>query len=219
MTTLATSLVPIDVENLRTRYLSLMPKIETHARIYFRHVRCPDGREDVVQEAIALTWKWFLRLSERGKDPGRFVTALARYAAAAVKCGRRLTGQERARDVMSAVAQRRHGFRLERLPASTRTALEDLYGEPNGQRHLDEFEERLVDNTRTPVADAAAFRLDFPAWLVRQTERDRRIIADMMRDERTLDLAHKYGVSPGRIAQLRRAYHTDWRHFHGELET
>src|SRR5262249_46030545 len=113
-------------------------------------------------------------------------------------------------------AQRRHGFTVERLPLSTRIALEDLYGDPQGQRHLDAYEERLVDNIHTPVAEAAAFRVDFPEWMKRQTERDRRIIGDVSRAGRTCDLAHKYGVSPGRVAQWRQKFQHDWQRFHGE---
>ena len=216
MLALATPSVPVDVDALHACYLTLLPRIETHARIYFRHLKCPDRREDAVQDTIGLAWKWFVRLAERGKDATRFPLALARLAARAVKCGRKVTGQERAKDVMSRAAQQRHGFSVERLPVSTRTSLEDLCGNPDGQRHLDEYEERLTDNTQTPVDESAAFRVDFPDWLYRQSERDRRIIRDMMRDERTRDLAHKYGVSPGRVSQWRRQYQQDWNRFQGE---
>jgi hypothetical protein len=44
----------------------------------------------------------------------------------------RLCGQERSEDVLSFVAQRRHGFRVERLPASTRSPHEHLYADPHG---------------------------------------------------------------------------------------
>jgi hypothetical protein len=37
--------------------LELLPAIETHARIYFRHLRCPGRKEDAVAEAVALSWK------------------------------------------------------------------------------------------------------------------------------------------------------------------
>jgi hypothetical protein len=47
----------------------MLPRIELHGRIYFRHVRCPHRRADCVAVMVALCWKWFLRLVERGKDP------------------------------------------------------------------------------------------------------------------------------------------------------
>jgi hypothetical protein len=129
-----------------------------------------------------------------------------------------VTGTERAKDVMSPAAQQRHGFTVESLPMSTRNSLENVYAKPHGQREMDAMEERLHDNTRTPVDEAAAFRIDFRSWLAQQSERDRRIIDAMVRDERTLDLARMFGVTPGRIPQLRRAYHTDWRRFQGDIE-
>jgi hypothetical protein len=217
MIALATPSVSHDLDALHARYLALLPRIETHARIIFRHLKSPDRREDAVQETIAIAWKWFVRLAECGKDPAQYPSTLASLATRAVKCGRRVTGQERAKDVMSPAAQRRHRFRVESLRTSTRKSFEDVYTDPRGQREMDAMEERLRDNTRTPVDEAAAFRIDFPAWLVRQSERDRRIIGAMVRDERTLDLAHMFGVSPGRIAQLRRAYHADWQRFHGDI--
>jgi hypothetical protein len=78
---------------------------------------------------------------------------------------------------------------------------------------MDMFEERLADNSVTPVPDQVAFRIDFPAWCRTRTERDRRIIHDMACNERTTNLARKYGVSPARISQLRRDYHEEWNRF------
>ena len=138
---------------LHARFLRLLPKLETHARIAFRGVRCPVQQEDRVQECVALAWKWFLRLSEQGKDVLDFPMAFAALLARAVRCGRKLCGQERAGDVLSFVAQARHGFRVERLPATTRSPHEHLYAYPYGQTLLDAFEERLRDNTLTPVPD------------------------------------------------------------------
>ena len=51
----------------------------------FEHAR----REEVIQEMVALCWKWFVRLAERGRDATRFPSALATYAAKAVRSGRR----------------------------------------------------------------------------------------------------------------------------------
>lgn len=65
----------------------------------------------------------------------------------------------------------------------------------------------------TPVPDQAAFRIDWRAWLKTRTERDRRIIADLLAGERTLDVSHKFGMSPGRVSQLRQEFHQDWERF------
>ena len=201
---------------LHATFQSLLPRLETHAAIYFRSIRCPDTRADKIAESVALAWKWLLRLHERGKDVNQFTMVFVFLVARAVKSGRRLTGQERARDVLSSRAQRKHGFAVEPLPSSTRRPFDDFYGTVHGQQALDAFEERLSDNTMTPPPDAAAFRIDFPDWLRTRTDRDRRIIDDMICDERTLDLARKHGISPARVSQLRREFMEDWERFCGE---
>ena len=78
------------------------------------------------------------------------------------------------------------------------------------------LEEALHDNTRSPVPDQVAFRFDFPAWLNTLSERDKRVVEDLMVGERTLDVARKHGLSPGRVSQLRREFMTGWRHFCGD---
>jgi hypothetical protein len=202
---------------LHTHFLAILPRIETHARIRFRHLRCPGRRDDAIAEVVAVCWKWYLRLVEQGKDIDEFVTAFADYAVRHVRSGRRLCGQERARDAMSALAHQQHGFRVEALDGSTRRDFGALHADPQGQDYQDAFEERLADNTVTPPADQAAFRIDYPVWLSRLGMRNRVIAEDMTLELGTLELADKHQVSPGRISQLRREFHTDWQHFCGDL--
>lgn len=54
---------------------------------------------------------------ERGKDPGKFVSALASFAARAVRAGRRVCGQESPKDVLSFRAQQRHSFTVGAIPS------------------------------------------------------------------------------------------------------
>src|SRR5262245_56107656 len=206
----------VSVAVLHVRFLTLVPCIESYARMYFRDIRCPVTQEDRVAECVALGWQGFVRLTAQGKDVFAFPVVFAATVARAVKCGRRLCGQERAKDVLSLRAQQRHGFRVERLPSSTRSPNEQLYAEPHGQAMQDAFEERLRDNTVTPPPDAAAFRIDFPAWLRTLTGRERRLIRAMAQGERTKDLSQEFEVSPGRISQLRRAFRDGWLRYHSE---
>jgi hypothetical protein len=201
---------------LHQHFLAILPRIETHAQICFRYLHCPGKREDAVAEVIALAWKWFLRLVEQGKDIDEFVTTVADFAVRHVRAGRRLCGQEPWKDVLSFSAQQRNGFRVEPLPQSTRRCWDSVHSAPHGQDHMNAFEERLRDNTQSPVADQAAFRIDFPVWLMQLGPRNREIAQDMTCDLRTGELAAKYGTTAGRISQLRRELHLDWRRFHGE---
>jgi hypothetical protein len=207
---------PAPLAHLHAAFLSILPRIERHARLSFRGLRCPQRQDDAVQETLALSWRWFVRLVERGKDPLTFPVVLAAYAARAVRSGRRLCGQGSGKDVPSSLAQQRHGFRVEALPASAASAHEERHGAVHGQQKQDAWEERLRDNTQTPVPDQVAFRLDFPAWLRTLTARERRLVRAMARNERTLDLSRHFGLSPGRISQLRRELHNGWTRFLGD---
>src|SRR5262245_54037173 len=152
----------------------VLPRVEAHGRVYFRHVKCPDRKEELLAEMRGLAWKWFVGLVRRGKDVLAFVSALANYAARAVNSGRRVCGHERKKEVLSPVAQRLHGFAVEALPQAPSTSHERLYASPHGQERLYAFAEPLRDNTITPPPDQAAFRIDFPAWRLTHCERDRR---------------------------------------------
>jgi hypothetical protein len=188
---------------LQLAFLAILPRIERHGRVYFRHVRCPDRKADAIAEMVALSWRWFVRLAEQGKDATRFPSVLATFAARAVYSGRRLAGTCRAKDVLSPVAQRRHGFAVGRLPD---------FSTLNGNPLFD----ALHDNTRSPVPDQVSFRLDFPAWLASLGPRNRGIAQDMAQGHRTGELADAYGLSPARVSQLRREFHRDWQTFCGE---
>jgi hypothetical protein len=201
---------------LHAAFLSILPRIELHAHIYFRGIRCPQRKDDAVAETVAISWRWFVRLVEQGKDPLAFPMALASFAARAVRCGRRLGGQLKGKDVLSALAQQRHGFAVEPLPHSVASTHEERYSAVRGQRQQDAFEERLRDNTQTPVPEQVSFRIDFPAWLTTLTPRERRLVGQMANSERTLDLSKRFELSPARISQLRRELHNDWQRFLGE---
>jgi hypothetical protein len=205
-----------DIQALHAHFLTVLPRIQTHAEIYFRHLHCPGRRDDAIQEVIAIAWKWFLRITEQGKNVDEFVMALADLAVRHVRSGRGLCGQERARDVLSSRAQRIKGFRVEALPACTRRDHERIYATPHGQHEMDVFEQRLADNVQTPVVEQVIFRLDFRQWVVQLGPRNREIAKDMALDLTTTELAQKYQISSGRVSQLRRELHLDWSRFHGE---
>jgi hypothetical protein len=196
----ATVLLSPTVVQLQTRFLAVLPRIELHARIYFRHLKCSHQREEAIAECVALAWAWFVRLVRQGKNPETFIRVLADFAARAVSSGRRICGQQKATEVLSPEAQRRHGFTVQRL---------HLYAYPPGSR----WEEAVHDNTQTPVIDQVVFRVDFSTWLQTRTKRDRRLIERLLVGERTGAVAQAFDLSPGRVAQLRRQFHAEWLRF------
>jgi hypothetical protein len=192
---------PAALARLQAAFLALvLPKVVSHGRVYFRHLKSAEHKEEYIAEMVALTWRWHLRLAERGKDATHFPTALATFAARAVRSGRRLAGMDRSKDVLSPLAQHRGGFAVGKLPDCG-----TLDGSP--------LDEALHDNTQSPVDEQVCFRIDFPAWRLTRAERDRRVLDDLMLGERTLDVAGKYGLSPGRVSQLRREFLLDWRRY------
>jgi hypothetical protein len=190
--------------HLQASFIALvLPRVLSHGRVCFRNLKCPHRQDDAIQEMIGLAWEWHLRLAENGKDSTRFPTALATYAARAVRSGRRLVGQEKSKDVLSPLAQQRHHFTVRKLPDFE--TLSD-----------NQLTEALADNTKSPPDETVCFKLDFAAWLDILTERDRSIAQDLMVGRRTIDVADKYGLSPGRISQLRREFCQDWQTFCGD---
>src|SRR5947208_2219803 len=141
-----------DERECRAAFEEALPRIVRHCQVSFRNVRCQSTREELTAEAVALAFKWWLRLWDRGKRPEHFVSAIAGYAVRAARSGRRVAGMDRAKDAMSPRAQRDKGFAVVSLPTYA-----TLSGNP--------IAEALHDNTRTPVDDQVAFRLDFPVWL------------------------------------------------------
>ena len=181
---------------LHARFLLLLPRIEAHANIYFRDIRCAADRADFIAETIALAWKWFVRLDHRGKDAADFVTTFAAFAVRAVRCGRRVAGMPKAKDVMNRQTQQRHDYIVERL-----TDQSTLCDDP--------FTEALKDNIVTPPPDAAAFRVDFPRWLGSLGDRDRRLALELIVGERTSAAARRFGMSNARVSQVRRELSED----------
>jgi hypothetical protein len=185
---------------VQSDFLVALPRITRHARCYFRHVPCRDRKADFVSEVVGLAWRWWLRLVQRGKDPRSFVSTLATFAARAVRCGRRVCGQERAQDALSAVAQQRHAFDVGSLPQ-----ISTLNPNP--------LAEALTDNTVSPIPDQVQFRCDFPDWLTTRSQRDRAVVVEMAKGERTNALARRFNISPARVSQLRRTFYEDWLRF------
>ena len=194
---------PPAAANPHAPFLAALPRIAAHARLAFRHVRCPDTRADLEAEAVALAWVWFDRLHRRGRRPDGLVSAIATFAARAARSGRRVCGQERAKDALSPTAQRRHRFAAGPLP--------DRPGSLAGP-----LADALRDNAVTPVPDQVQFRLDFPRWRAGLGRRDRRVADALAAGHRGKEVAGAFGLTAGRVSQVRRELHRSWRAFLGD---
>jgi hypothetical protein len=106
--------------------------------------------------------------------------------------------------VLSPACHLRYGVRVSRLFES-RSA--DVV---NG------WQQTVMADRKVPVPDLAAFRIDFARWLQTLTLRDREIICAFSSGENTKLVAERFGLSEGRVSQLRRKFERLWQIFQGE---
>jgi hypothetical protein len=184
------------------RFVALLPSIRRQATVAAR--RLPFRmRSDFVLDVIAAAYVLYARLASRRLTASAYSTPLATYAIAHVRAGRSVGVHFNGRDVMSVHAQRCRGFGVVFLDGTV-----DRYGRS--------WRETLVDKGSYSPGDAAAFRLDFEAWLGWLSARDRAIVNVLARGESTSAAAKRFGVSDARISQIRRELKRDWELFQGE---
>ena len=171
-------------------FLEMLPAIQRHARISFRHLYA-EAREDLVQEVIANSLVAFLRLFSLGKAELAYPSVLARYGVAQARDGRRVGGHLNANDVLSHYAQQRKSIQVEWI--------DDMMPE---------------DRSATP-AEVATARIDIAAWLETLTARNREIAALLAVGESTAETAKRFGLSSGRISQVRGELCGSWEVFQG----
>ena len=214
MVALTRSDSPSSLAELQKAYLLLLPKIKTHAQITFRHLPCLDQRLDCMAEAVALGWKWFMRLHELGKDINQFPMVFVYLVVKSVRCGRRLAGKEKAQEALSWVAHQRHGFRVTSLSEATRPCPHRADTKHHSMKWS--VQEALQHDLHTPIPDQIVFRLDWPAFCLSLPERDRDMMEFLSLGNRPRRAALKFGVSRARVSQLRQKWRSRWRVLQGE---
>ncbi len=182
------------------RFVAMLPRIYGQARMAFCHIP-QDAKQEMIAEVVANAFCAYLRLVERGRMDRIYPTVLAKYAIRQVRSGRRVGGQLNIHDVTSHYAQRAAGIAVE---------------------HLDQFDveksewrELLLEDRRAGPAETAAARIDVASWLRSLARRQRRIAESLARGEATASVARIFGLTPGRVSQLRRELKADWEAFQG----
>jgi hypothetical protein len=179
-------------------FVELLPQIEERLKLTFRHLD-PDGREEAIQSATVFCLLSFMRLHRRGRAGAVSASNLVWYGVLQVKCGRPAVGRMNSKEVLSLYAQLRRGIKVEPIHTHAPT-------EPS-------WIALLVEDKRAPVPDQVAARLDFAAWIHTLSRRFQRIAADLACGFTTSEMAQKYGLSPGRISQIRRELEASWMRF------
>ena len=184
-------------------FLRMLPAIRQHARISLRHLR-PEAREEAVQSVVCNACDAIARLAELGKLDMAYATVLARYGVAQVKDGRMTGGHLNCKDISSAYCQRLKGVRMERL---------DRYDADE-----DSWQEIIIEDRHAGPAEVVRVRVDFADWLRSLPRRNRRVAEFLALGNRTSDAARKFGLSEGRISQVRGELHKAWKEFVGEAD-
>ena len=182
-------------------FLTMLPTIRRAAQIAFRGEPV-EARGELVQAVIANAVVAIARLAELGKLELAYPSALARYAIAQVRSGRRVGSRLRIRDMMSEYAQRQKGFRVGQLD--------------HFDQQEDQWQEIVVEDHRAGPAEIAACRIDFASWLRLLSRRQRKIALTLASGETTTAAAKKFRVTQGAISQFRQRLRRSWERFQGE---
>jgi hypothetical protein len=187
---------------------SALPALHKNFRYLLRR-RWRD-RDDLLAEAVACSWKAWRGLVAKGRDP--VAVGLSGIAAFAIRhtlkgrqIGRGCNGGGRHKmDVQHRRAQELGGYTV--ISYDSGETVRSDYG-PAAWRDW------VATDHRMGPAEAAAFRIDYSAWLASLPER-RRLTAELLAEGHgTLDVAHQIGVSPPAISQARLWLEQSWRDF------
>ena len=181
--------------NWQPAYVAILPEIERRLRRAFRHLGA-EAREDAVEKGVVHSLLSYCRLHDQGRADTASPSTLAWYAALQVKRGRPVGGRMNSKEPLSRYGQLSNDIQVERRPS--------------------QWIDAIVEDKRAPVADQVAARIDVAAWFATLTQRMRQIAKDLAFGFSTSEVAQKYGVTPGRISQLRRMLEESWAAFQGE---
>ncbi len=186
-----------------TAFLAMVPATEAHAKFALQYLcagvcRRRRSRRSPATACVAFG-KWLVELN---KAELAYPSALARFAVAQTKDGRKVGGRLNVRDVSSPYCQRKKGVTVDRL---------DSFDSRN-----EAWLEVLLEDRHAGPAEVAAMRVDFSAWLKCLPRRLRKIATFLANGETTTAAAKRFRVSPGRISQIRMQLLRAWQHFQGD---
>jgi len=179
----------------QSNFMRIMPAVQTHASVCFHRLN-PTDQEEATAEAIARACVTYQKLVQQKKLGQVYVGNIATFAVKAVNGGRRVGGHRNSKDVLDPVTRTKKNITVASLsPWST---------PDNTWRDL------LLESRRVSPADQACFNVDFHEWLSSWPQRHRMIIAALAAGYRGKVVARKFGVSEGRISQLRLEFQESW---------
>src|SRR6185295_2277149 len=177
------------------------PEIQQRLRQALGRYRA-EARDEATADAVAHCLQSYKRLHEQGRSHFISVGNLVWYAVKRVRSGRCVGSRLNSHEPLALYAQRRRGIRIEPLQTDNASAQDWISA--------------LAQDRRSTVLDHVAARLDVAAWLATLGPRTRQIAVDLARGGTTSEIARQYGVTGGRISQLRRELANSWSAFQRE---
>jgi hypothetical protein len=179
----------------QSNFVAMLPEIEQKLRLAFCRLD-PEAREDAIEEAVVHSVLAYIRLHEQGRAYVASPSSLAWYSSRHVKRGRPAGSRMNGKEPLSSYGQISNGIEVERQPSN--------------------WIDALVEDKRAPVADQVAAKIDVGTWFGTLTKRMKEIAKDLAFGCSTSEVAKKYGVTAGRISQLRRMLEESWAKFQQE---
>lgn len=177
----------------------LLVKMMPHFEFFAKHDQKlrGDNYDECIQDLTCMAYEMYSALVRNNKTDKIFFSAILNFAKKRFRDGRHFTDSSSV-DVFG-----------------TRTRLKERceLNSIHMMKTNNDPKEYLVSR-KTNVFRTVSFRIDFfETFLPQQTELDQAIIFDLMVGETTNDVSRKYGLSAGRISQLRKKYANDWYSF------
>jgi hypothetical protein len=190
--------VSTDESPWQTRFIRLLPEIEKRLKRAFRHLDA-ERREDAIAEAVAHSMLSYRRLHQRGVVDAATASTIAHYSTLQVKQGRTAVGRMNGREPLSRYAQLRHGIQVTELH--------------------DNWIYELINDRRVSVPDQVAAKIDFGDWFATLSKQLSLIASDLAQGFSTSETASKYGVTAGRVSQIRKILENSWTRFQEHSST
>ena len=191
-----------ETQFVQQRFLAMLPQIRRQASRAFRNAGA-EARAELTQEVIALAFAMLVRLVRRGKVGLAYPTPLADYAIRQVRAGRRVGCRQNRQDIMSPIA-----LRLGSDDSSGRSA----------SRAGRWFEPNVMRRSTCGSGRDGSSALDLADWFRSLSPRNRRIARALALGEQTNVVAQRFGLTPGRISQLRAWFRNHWEQFQAETQ-
>ncbi len=179
----------------QSSFVAMMPEVVQKLRLAFCQLD-PEAREDAIEEGVVHSLLAYIRLHEQGRAEVSTPSSLAWYSSQQVKRGRPAVGRMNGKEPLSRYGQISNDIKLERQPNN--------------------WIDAIVEDKRAAVADQVAAKMDVGAWFATLTKRTKEIAKDLAFGCSTKEVAKKYGVTAGRISQLRRVLEESWLAFEQE---